>query len=274
MQLTHNGQVSVIEQIRSAGYPRCREELPGICVESGKYFFRFARTAEDLDQILRLRFDVFNLEMGEGLDQSYLTSRDEDEFDLHCHHLMVVERGTSRLVGTYRMQTESMAASGRGFYSDAEFDLSLLPSEIRSQSVELGRACISAEHRNGRVLFLLWKGLANYLVHNSKRYFFGCCSLTSQDSREGWAVYRHLAARHQLHPQFTLPARQMFSLADEQDALDTRTVKLPKLMQLYLNYGALICSRPAIDRAFKTIDYLAFFDLNTLSDRTRELFLE
>jgi len=44
------------------------------------------------------------------------------------------------------------------------------------------------------------------------------------------------------------------------------------LMRVYLSFGAKICGPPAIDRQFKTIDYLAFFDAETLDPRAGAYF--
>ena len=41
----------------------------------------------------RLRFNVFNVEMGEGLSCSYSTGLDRDRFDPVCDHLIVENRG-------------------------------------------------------------------------------------------------------------------------------------------------------------------------------------
>ena len=54
---------------------------PEFPLEQGKYRVRFAGGKEDVDAALRLRFRVFNLEMGEGLDSSHETGRDRDPFD-------------------------------------------------------------------------------------------------------------------------------------------------------------------------------------------------
>jgi len=37
--------------------------------------------------------------------------------------------------------------------------------------------------------------------------------------------------------------------------------KIPNLLLAYLNIGAKICGPPAIDRTFKTIDFLTWLDL-------------
>ena len=264
---------------RSPGpsYPPHSEQLPTGVIRQGRYRARFVRTAGELDAVLRLRFEVFNLEMGEGLEESYETGRDEDPFDPACHHLLVEDgRNGNAVVGTYRMQTSEMAvSSGLGFYSDGEFQLDALPEAVLRDSVELGRACISREHRNRQVLFLLWKGLARYIAWNRKRYFFGCCSLTSQDGCEGYLALRRLADLGRLHPQLVVPPRPGFEcVCDRPLPEGGEPYALPALFKTYLRYGSLVCGPPAIDREFQTIDFFVLFDLETLDPRSRALFFE
>src|SRR5919112_234562 len=190
---------------KTAGYPVRPELLPEFEAEAGRYAVRFARTPDELDAVLRLRFEVFNLELGEGLDSSFLTRRDEDEFDTTSHHLLVVERAGGRAVGTYRLRALEVDVESRGFYSAGEFNLSCLPPQVAGESVEIGRACIAREHRNTQVLFLLWRGLAAYLGHNRKRYFFGCCSLPATDPRAGARALRLLEREGHMHPAFYVP---------------------------------------------------------------------
>ncbi len=249
----------------STTYPIRDELLPTGEIVDGRYQVRFARSEEELDELLKLRYEIFNLELGEGLESSRTTGRDRDEFDAVCHHLIVTERVSGRIVGTYRLQTSAMASSHLGFYSDAEFDLSLLPVTVLGDSVELGRACIALEHRNTQVLFLLWKGLARYLAATGQRYLFGCCSLTSQDPAEGWAVMALLEQRGQVHSELWTEARPGFTCA-RTGRFEGR-VKIPKLFRVYLRHGALVCSPPVIDRRFKTIDYLVIFDVTKLDEK-------
>ena len=180
---------------------------PSFELEQGRYRLRFVRSADELDEVLHLRFRVFNLELGEGLDISVATERDEDDFDRVCHHLLVEDRTTSTIIGTYRMQTLEMAGAVSSFYSAGEFCLEDLPGEVLAEAVEAGRACIALEHRNRLVLFLLWKGLASYLETFDKRYLFGCCSLSSQDPCQGLRLYDQLAKQEKLHPRLSLRAR-------------------------------------------------------------------
>jgi len=49
-------------------------------------------------------------------------------------------------------------------------------------------------------------------------------------------------------------------------------VKIPKLLRAYLALGAKICGPPALDRQFKTIDFLTLLDLETLHPLARQRF--
>ncbi len=64
-------------------------------------------------------------------------------------------------------------------------------------------------------------------------------------------------------PQFACPLDQ---LADE-------PVSIPKLLRAYLAVGAKICGPPALDREFRTIDFLTLVDLQGLTPAARERFL-
>ncbi|MGH8597808.1 MAG: GNAT family N-acetyltransferase, partial [Gammaproteobacteria bacterium] len=210
-----------------------------------------------------------------GLESSYRTGRDLDEYDLACHHLMIVEASSGAVVGTYRLQTGAMAAAGRGFYSGCEFDLSRLPLEVLEDSIELGRACIAREHRNTQALFLLWKGLASYVAHNRKRFLFGCCSLTGQDAREAKLVMELLEREGHLHPDYFVPPRNGFeSYEPGYSVRQPFEVKLPKLFRTYLRFGAKVCGPPAIDRAFKTIDFLVLFDVFGMDAQSQRMFFD
>lgn len=252
-------------------YPPHREGIPAAVVRQGRYRARFATSAADLDALLRLRFEIFNLELGEGLESSFASGRDEDPFDAHCHHLVVEDETSGAIVGTYRMQTAEMAAEGIGFYSAGEFALDALPAEVRSTSVEVGRACIAREHRNRQVLFLLWKGLARYMEANRRRYLFGCCSLTSQDPRDGLALLADLGRRGALHPTIAVPPLPALA-CDGPLPADHPAPDIPILFRTYLRYGGLVLGAPAIDRAFKTIDYLVLFDVEAMDAESRALF--
>ncbi|MEW6321614.1 MAG: GNAT family N-acyltransferase [Acidobacteriota bacterium] len=252
-----------------------RPELPAAVQPGRRYEVRFARGEAELDAVFRLRFEVFNLELGEGLQASYATGRDVDEYDAGCHHLIVAQTEAPDVpVGTYRMQTSEMAAAHRGFYSASEFDLSTLPASLVDHAVEVGRACVAAPHRNTSVLFLLWKGLAQYVAFNGKRYLFGCCSVSTTDEAYGWRVYRHLQRDGHVDARWTLAPRPGCALDPAlSETPDDAPVSLPPLMRLYLRYGGRVIGAPAIDRRFATIDFFVVFDVAGMEpERYRRFF--
>lgn len=243
-------------------------------IADGRYVVRFARTPEEVDWALRLRFEVFNLELGEGLESSYITGRDEDRFDAVCYHLIVLEKESNTVVGTYRLQTLEMAKDPSEFYCAGEFRLEDLPPGVLAESLEIGRACVALEHRNTRVLFLLWKGLAAFMQEAKKRYLFGCCSLTSQTEAEGWLAARRILREGFLDKNLFIEPRDEFLCeSGNVSALDDQKFQLPKLFSTYMRFGAKVCSPPAIDREFKTIDFFVMFDLENIDEKTRQMFL-
>ena len=212
---------------------------------------------------------MFNLELNEGLETAYAIGQDTDEFDGICDHLIVEHTGTGEIVGTYRLQTGEMASANAGFYSEREFDFSPY-KRLGNCVIELGRACVHRDHRSSDVLYLLWRGIAQYAIKHGGRYLIGCSSLTSQDQAHGTAVYgamrEHLVDPHLRttpQPGFAMP------LTLREDASDT----IPRLLRAYLAVGAKICGPPAIDREFKTIDLLTFMDLETLHPRVYARFM-
>ena len=225
------------------------------------YLLRLAESQQDLHAAQMLRFLVFNLELNEGLEQSYATCRDADPFDEVCDHLLVQDNHTGEIVGTYRLQTGARAAAHRGYYSAGEFDFT--PYEpVRHEMIELGRACVHSQHRNLAVLGLLWKGIAAYAREHGGRYLIGCSSLTSQDPRVGATMFEKFQHRHLVRPE--LQTQPLPAVACPLTETLPQPPKVPKLLAAYLSLGAQIAGPPAIDREFKTIDFLTILDLQSL----------
>ena len=237
---------------------------------AGQYRTRLAQTTADVRAAQQLRFEVFNLELNEGLEQSYATGLDADPFDAVCDHLMVEQVSTGHIVGTYRLQTGVSAANHLGYYCAQEFEFSVF-EPVRNKIVELGRACVHRQHRNLVVLGLLWKGIADYATARNARYLIGCSSLTSQNPAEGASAYSELCRKNLVATPFrTQP------LAHCECPLETVTeekTSIPKLLRAYLTVGAKICGPPALDRQFQTIDFLTLLDIDSISPQTRERFL-
>ncbi|HEX4603050.1 MAG TPA: GNAT family N-acyltransferase [Candidatus Angelobacter sp.] len=239
-------------------------------LHSAPYRVCLARSEEERRAAYRLRFRTFNLELNEGLERAYETGEDTDEFDRFCDHLIVHDDSTGCVVGTYRLQTGASAQRNLGYYSAREFDFTPYAA-LAHEMVELGRACIHPDHRKYEVLMLLWKAVSRYAVARGAHYLIGCSSITSQDPGIGGAMYESLKpmlAPEHLRTSPTAP--YAFPMTETETS---QPVRPPKLLRAYLAVGANICGPPALDREFKTIDFLTLIDLNTISPAIRRRLL-
>lgn len=243
---------------------RAQHEL----VAGANYRVLVASTEEERSAVFRLRFQVFNLELKEGMDSAYETGEDRDQFDDVCSLIYVQHRATGEVVGTYRVQPGLVAARNYGYYSEQEFKFAAY-EPLRAQVLELGRACIDAQHRSFEVLNILWRGVATYAQEVGARYLIGCSSLTSQDPAEGWGVYKQLRPFLVERALQTVPQPAYFL----PPAAPLEHTRVPRLLRTYLAVGALICGAPALDREFKTIDFLTLLDFDAISPSARARFL-
>jgi putative hemolysin len=202
------------------------------------------------------------------LDSSATAGLDRDQFDYICDHLMVLDAG-GRLVGTYRMQSGYRAKGNLGYYGAQLFDFGPFES-LRGEVLELGRACVHQEYRNTPVLHMLWKGIAKYAVSGGARYLIGCSSLSSQNEDEGIALYEALREQYLIEP--ALRTKPASGHECNSKNLKTGPIRPPRLFRAYLEISARLCGPPAIDREFKTIDFLTLIDLQRLPDRVRTRF--
>jgi putative hemolysin len=237
---------------------------------ASSYSARLACDTSEVRAAQALRFAIFNLELKEGLGESHTTGLDADVFDEVCDHLLVEHVPTGEIVGTYRLQTGLTAAENLGYYSEQEFNFR--PFEpIRAQLIELGRACVHQQHRNLVVLGLLWKGIADYARGRGGRYLCGCSSITSQNPAVGASAYADLFRKHLVEPPWRTQPLPAFDCCLDQ--LAEEPPKIPKLLRAYLTIGAKICGPPALDRQFKTIDFLTLLDLHAMPALVRTRFL-
>lgn len=239
-------------------------------IESKKYTIKFAKTEEEVDEALKLRYRVFKKELDRQFNFS--GKRDKDIYDDQTHHLIVVDNGTGDVIGTYRLQTYEQAMAGHGFVSEKRFRLDQFPEEVLQNAVEVGRACISPQHRSGRVLFLLWKGFAGYLSHFNKRYLFGYAAFNTKDHAIILNTCRYLRAEGHYHPEYYIEAKSEYKIDSNLYTNGTGEIDVPPLLQNYLNVDSKVCSAPSFDNEINLGHCLIFLDIENISDRTRKLF--
>ncbi len=227
---------------------------------------RLAENQLEIEQVLSLRFRVFNEEMGEGLPQSRENQKDRDDYDQFCDHLIVIDKNNdNRIVGTYRLLRGEVAKRNIGFYSETEFDLSTICT-LDSELAELGRSCVDPDYRDGSVLAMLWGGLAWYIKQFNVRYLVGCGSIHSTDSCVANAVYAYFRNKNALTPPELrvrpLETHRVVGFDPQYVDRESRrsSLQVPPLIKGYLRAGARIAGEPALDALFGVIDFFIFFD--------------
>ena len=236
-----------------------------------EYKISLADTPALVDEVLALRYKVFNLELHQGLESSHLTGRDRDKYDEYCDQLIVTDVEINKIVGTYRLHRFDRALSGHGYYSQAEFNLKNL-LDARLKMLEIGRACIDSDYRDGSVMNALWYGLTRYMQHHNLEYTCGCVSLGVEDTAQTASLIYHYAKENNklVDEKWRVSPNQENRVSGFDDNLDIEITSktkrmLPPLMRGYFAIACKLGGAPAYDHEFGVID---FFILLRFSDFT------
>ncbi|WP_405584765.1 GNAT family N-acetyltransferase [Streptomyces sp. NBC_01190] len=232
------------------------------------YVTSIAATQEEIRAAQRLRYQIFAEEKGAVL-HTPLPGHDIDEFDGFVDHLIVTERASGEVVGTYRLLPPGRSTR---LYSDAEFDLGALHG-LRDSMVETGRACVHPDHRDGAVINLMWSGLARYVLLSGHRYLAGCASVPLDDGGEAAAAAWLLGTRkYACPPELRVHPRDPWMPPGPLSA-EPNLSSLPALLRGYLRVGAWMCGAPAHDRDFGDADFFVLLDLERMNERYRRYYL-
>ena len=230
-----------------------------------RYSLLLSNDPTHIEAAQRLRYEVFSSEPGFALSGAD-DGLDADRFDEHCDHLLVREENSGALVGCYRMLTPTGAIAAGGLYTATEFDVRSLDS-LRPSLVEMGRAVVHSEHRNGAVVLLMWAGILAYLDHCDYDYVTGCVSVpVVVDGEPAGTQIRgvrdFVMRRHAAPAEYAVrPYRPVVIDGRTLDEIEppARPV-IPPLMRGYLRLGAQICGEPAHDPDFGVGDFPALLD--------------
>jgi putative hemolysin len=234
-----------------------------------RLYVNLAHTQAEIEEAQRLRYKVFAEEMGAQL--SGTGGLDIDGFDQFCDHLIVRDSGTNQVIGTYRILSPSKANEAGGYYSAGEFDLSRL-SHLFDRTVEVGRACVHQNYRNGGTITMLWAGLAKYMQIHNYEYMIGCSSVSMSDGGHSAAsLYNKLRDEYLSPLEYRVFARNPLPIQALHNNLQ---VACPPLIKGYLRLGAYICGEPAWDPYFNTADMLVMLPLSRINPRYAAHFLK
>jgi putative hemolysin len=253
----HGNAFFAVQHLKTIGFA---PKIP-IRIETEGFLIKTVENVTELERVLSLRYQVFYKEYRNALlPKGY----DIDRYDLICDHLAIIDRKTDRIAGTYRLISSSFSDT---FYSQEEFVMQSI-LDFPQTKLELGRACIHKDYRNGAVITALWKGLATYIRAVDAKILFGCSSVKSTDETTIAMVYKYMRDGNHLTSEFPLfPAHKyrMHGLMDTVAELDqpgssysveAAKAEIPSLLESYLKAGAKLCGEPALDRDFRCADFL------------------
>ena len=232
-------------------------------MEVGKYLIRTARNGSELLGAITLRHTVFYQEL---LGMNLALGIDYDQYDAHFDHIILVEKATKRIIGTYRLNCSRFSSL---CYSDSEFDCSTL-RHLPGNRLELGRACLAPEFRSGTHFILLWRGILKYAQLSRSRYLYGCASVRNTSENDLVHIYKQLHESYACHPKWHIRPRPSYAILDfarrVQDLPypidgEDHLLHVPSLLWFYFKAGARLCGEPAIDRQFQCADFPIILDL-------------
>jgi putative hemolysin len=239
-------------------------DQPTTSADTPRYTLLLSTDPSLIDDAQRLRYEVFTSEPGFDLADT-VDGRDCDRFDEFCDHLLVREDRSGELVGCYRMLPPPGANAAGGLYSATEFDVTEL-DPLRPSLVEMGRAVVREDHRNGGVVLLMWAGILAYLDRCGYDYVTGCVSVPVQgapDEPPGSQIraVRDFARKRHASERTVYPHRPVVLHGLGLDDIEPPArVSVPPLMRGYLRLGAEVCGDPAHDPDFGVGDFPALLD--------------
>lgn len=244
-----------------------------LLIDKKNYIVKTADSNEELHQALKLRHDVF---LSELLHRHKRSGIDRDRFDRFCDHLLIIDKRDGAVIGTYRLQS---SLHTRRWYTATEFHMRRIVKHLPGNKLELGRACVHPEHRNGITIALLWEGIVAYMSASETSYMFGCSSIKTMDKDEIKQIYYYLKQNghttddHRVRPKgkFRVPGMKGHVRRNptHHAILDHGSYreKIPSLLHSYLRVGAKVCGIPALDKSFRCIDFLTLLDVRDLSKK-------
>jgi putative hemolysin len=266
MQAIETGILKKPESIRI--FRRVEPFVP-ILVENTRYILKTVDEYSELKDVMKLRSKVFSEEYGA---QTSAPGFDVDDYDFQCDHLIIKEKASNKIIGTYRMLCSRFVSH---FYSQNEFHLDEFLSAPGTK-LELGRACIAPEHRRGATLSLLWRGIARYASETRSDYLFGCSSIKTTHPEQAKHLHDSLRAKGALSSDWNITPTEAYRIQNFDSLMSVPAeppVAIPALLQSYLNAGAKIHGEPALDSEFNCIDLITILKLSELT-QTHEKFYQ
>lgn len=225
------------------------------------YTARLARTVADMHAVRASRSQMLGIQPADKAPSEGVDRSSGEPLSSVGDHLLIQDQSTGEIAGCCRFQTGLRAALHSGYECANQFDLSPFEA-MRSETMEVGPACVCRAHRNSAVCRLLWRGTIFFAQAVGARYLLGTSSLAGADPRAAAATYHSLASRHLAPPNWrTNPQPEC---ACPMDLPEAAPPSVPSYLTGYLRQGAWICGPPALRFADNATEFLTLLDLKRL----------
>jgi putative hemolysin len=232
-------------------------------VQAASLELRVAESPAEIEAAQALRYRVFYEELSaKPTPEMSAQRRDFDSFDPYCDHLIIIDRdkgeGAAGIIATYRLMRREQASRRGQFYSIDEYDISPLVA-YRGGILELGRSCVDPAYRTKAAMQLMWKGIADYILHYNIGVLFGCASFPGTDPGEHRMALSYLYHRHLAPAEYrarALPGRYVSMNMVPLDQINEKRafMALPPLIKGYLRLGGFVGDGAVVDPQFGTVD--------------------
>ena len=247
-----------------------------ILIENSRVIIKTVSNGHELKEVLRFRHEIYYKEL---LNTEHPLKLDVDRFDFKCDHLIVIDKATTGIIGTYRL---NCSLYNDDFYSATEFNISDIV-KLNGVKLEIGRAAVHPDFRNASTIAMLWKGILEYMKKTDTKWLFGCSSIKTTDSIDAVVLFKELNKTRSPITQVNAKPKRQFKVprfekyieqyyfGDEKTEKDVEAM-IPPLLKFYIRSGAQICGEPALDREFKCLDFLTLLNVDRVSERLNRKF--
>ena len=254
-------------------------------IECEDFVIKLADTKLELKKAQALRYSVFYEEKKARPTFSKKIMRlDYDKIDKFADHLIVIDKKgkgiKNKIVGTYRLIRGDVASHFGGFYTSSEFDLTnILNSYNHAQILELGRSCVHKNYRNGTIMNLLWKAIAEYVKLYDINILLGCASFPGVDVKKFSKELSYLRSNFSLPDEMSVQSlvNNNYPIYYKNNISESNLktfAKLPPLIKGYLRVGGRVSDIYFVDYNFNTIDLCVVVQTENIEEKYKNKFLK
>jgi len=233
---------------------------------------KIAQNEKEIQDCLKLRYEIFKIEMGSESQIKETERLETDPFDKFCDHLIVIDKTVDKVVGTYRLLLGSKVDKKLGFYSEEFFEINNIKKLAWDNEIlELGRSCIHKDYRSRAVINLLWSGIAKYVKDNNVRYLFGPVRLLTHDTDQVSKTFRFIKENFYADNEFRVHPRAENEIKGLNENIEIENSAeiyrgLPPLIKGYLRVGVKVCGEPALNPALNSVVIFILLDTEKMSE--------